>query len=243
MTKETKLGIFVIAGLIALIGTIMLLGNFSLQKRYNIYILFDDIAGLPDKAKVKIAGVEVGAVSKITLEGNKAKLKVWIKQDVQIHCDTRASVVATGIIGSKYLELTMGSPSAPLLKDGDVIVGVNPVSLDKVVAQIVEKIDTLFSSFQGPQGKDLFKNLAETMENIKVVTATLRKGLENQEAKITAIVNNFDSFSKNLSDITGENRDDIRVAIKQIRESRKKASAAPAVTPEAAAEPAATPAQ
>jgi len=222
MTQETKLGLFVLAAIACLVVSIMLLGDFQFQRRYDLNIFFTDIAGLPAKAKVKIAGVEVGAVKKITLVGNKAKITVWIKYDVPIHRDARASIAATGLIGSKYLELTMGSDSEPLLKDGDSIKGIDPISFDKVISTVMEKLDTVFSMFEGEGGQNLGKNLSATIQNLRDITDSLHKALYQQEGKLSETIDNFHAFSKDMADITADNRDDIRTTIKQVKDASEK---------------------
>ena len=222
MNQETKLGLFVLAGITCLVVSIMMLGDFQFQRRYDLNILFTDIAGLPDKAKVKIAGVEVGAVKKITLVGNKARITIWLKHDVQIHTDAQASIVATGIIGSKYLELTMGSESEPFLKDGDVIKGTSPISFEKVIATVMEKLDTVFGMFEGEDGKNMGKNIAATIKNLKEITDSLHKALYNQEDKLAETIDNFHSFSKDMAEITSDNREDIRETIKQVKAASEK---------------------
>ncbi|MHB9154548.1 MAG: MlaD family protein [Endomicrobiales bacterium] len=202
--------------------SIVLLGNFQFQGGYNLSILFDDISGLPDKAKVKVAGVDVGGVQNIALEGNKAKVKIWIRKGVQFHRDARAEIVSTGIIGSKYLQLSRGSADAPLLQNGDVIVGKTPVSLENMVSDVMAKIDSLVQSFQGEEGKDIGRNLAQTLDNLRAVTGTLRAGLDQQETKITGIIDNLHSFSEDIAGITSENRENLKGMIAEIREAAGK---------------------
>ncbi|MBN1621061.1 MAG: MCE family protein [Endomicrobiales bacterium] len=219
MNQETKLGLFVLVGIVGLLVTIILLGDFQFQGRYHLNILFSDIAGLPDKAKVKIAGVEIGAVKEISLEGNKAKVMVWIKRNVKIHSDAKASIVSTGLIGSKYLELTIGSEDAPVLKDGDVIVGVDPLSFDKVVQDVMEQLDAITKPFKGKTGKNIGDNLAKTLENMREVTDTLRVTLYAQEQDLKEIVRDFHTFTRNMAEIS---QDDLKVAVSSIRNISEK---------------------
>ncbi|MEI8217465.1 MAG: MlaD family protein, partial [Elusimicrobiota bacterium] len=217
MTKETKLGIFVFAGIFCFILTIMVLGDFQFQRRYTLNILFHDIAGLPAKAKVKIAGVEVGSVKTIALDGNKAKVTVWLNRGIELHADTRASIVATGIIGSKYLELTMGSPSEKVLQKGDTITGLDPVSFDKLIADTMEQIASLVSSFKGTSGRSAGQNIADTLDNLRQISGTLKRAIADQETKVVDIVDNVNKFTGDLAEITADNKDDIRAAMKEIR--------------------------
>ncbi len=222
MTNEAKLGGFVLLGLVALIVSIMLLGDFQFTRKYDLNILFHDIAGLPGKSRVKIAGVEVGGVKRISLEGNMAKVTIWIRHDIPVHNDAVARIVTTGIIGSKYMELTMGSPEAPLLKDGDTIHGIEPMSFDKVMSDLMEQLDAFTAPFKGAGMKNLGENLSKTLENLRKVSETLKVEIADHEERINNIVRNVDAFSQNLADITSDNKDDIRAVIKQIKDVSQK---------------------
>ncbi|MBN1824119.1 MAG: MCE family protein [Endomicrobiales bacterium] len=219
MTQETKLGLFVLAAVTALVVSIALLGDFQFQSRYKLNILFNDIAGLPSKAKVKIAGVEVGTVKEITLEENKAKVTVWIKEGIVIRSDAQASIVATGLIGSKYLELTVGKKGSPDLKDGDVITGIDPISIDKVIASVMEQLDGMSQAFKGKEGQGIVQNLDAALANIREVSETLKKTVTQHEQELSDIVENVHAFTKDMAEITAENKEAIKTTIRDISEA------------------------
>ncbi len=219
MNRETKLGMFVLMGLALLVASIMLLGDFHIRRSYEISVSFNDVSGLPDKAKVKIAGVVVGSVRKIVLQGDKAIAYVRINAGVRVHRDTKPCIVSTGIIGSKYLQLTAGTDQAPLLEEGDAISGEECVSLEQMASNLVKKVDELFSSFKGKEGQgSLGENLGDTVANLKAVSRTLKVAIGDQEEKIRRIVNNIDDFTADVAEMTAENKQDIRDAVANIKE-------------------------
>ena len=69
MKPETKLGIFTVIGLVLFGFSLYFLGGLSVTRTYDLNIKFDDVSGLPVKAPIKLAGVEVGKVKKIIIEG------------------------------------------------------------------------------------------------------------------------------------------------------------------------------
>ena len=121
MSNELKLGIFVIIGLIAVLLTIMLLGNYSLTSKYVVNTYFDNTAGLPKKAKVKISGVDVGNIKDIVLEDGKAKVILVIDRKIKLYSDATAKIVSMGIIGTKYVEITPGTPTNKVIEHGQTI--------------------------------------------------------------------------------------------------------------------------
>ncbi|MDR0724036.1 MAG: MlaD family protein, partial [Endomicrobium sp.] len=105
MSNNIKLGIFTLIGIIAIMVSIFAVGNFSLKRTYNIYIEFDNVAGLTKKAKVKMAGVDIGVLRAVSLDNGKAKLRVSLDKNVALYKDAYARVVSVGVIGTKYIEI------------------------------------------------------------------------------------------------------------------------------------------
>jgi len=69
---ETLVGLFVLLGLGALFFLALKaanLGNFSTESTYPVAARFDNIGGLKVRAPVRSAGVTVGRVTGITLDG------------------------------------------------------------------------------------------------------------------------------------------------------------------------------
>lgn len=119
---EVSVGIFVLAGLLALgylsikLGKLEVLGNSG----YEITAGFTDVGGLKSGAEVEIAGVEVGRVTAITLKNYEAQVHIRMKEDVKLEDDTIASVRTKGLIGEKYVQLTPGG-SERMIQPGGVI--------------------------------------------------------------------------------------------------------------------------
>jgi len=112
-----------------------LIGQFSMTSAHstNFYQLtgiFSSVAGLREGAAVQIAGVSVGQVSAITLDQTVgvAVVSMRIDKDVQLPADVIASVKTNGLIGGKYISLSLGA-SEEMLKDGGMIHDTEP-SLD-----------------------------------------------------------------------------------------------------------------
>ena len=89
MSKEAKVGIFVLLGILVLTYftfRISKVGGIA-GKGYNLTVDFETAAGLEPKANVKMAGVPIGKVEGIQLVGNNARLVLRIDPGVQIPVD------------------------------------------------------------------------------------------------------------------------------------------------------------
>lgn len=127
--KKTALdfwvGLFVVAGFIALLFLALKVGNMSslsFQATYPVKLKFDNIGGLKPRAPVKSAGVTVGRVASINFDTNTYQALVTIDLDKQYQFpkDTSAKILTSGLLGEQYIGLEPGGDSE-MLKAGDTI--------------------------------------------------------------------------------------------------------------------------
>ncbi|MBR3654294.1 MAG: MCE family protein [Elusimicrobia bacterium] len=213
MSNELKLGIFVTIGILAVLLTIMLLGNYSLTSKYIVNTYFENTAGLPKKSKVKISGVDVGNIKEIVLEEGKAKVVLVIDRKITLYSDATAKIVSMGIIGTKYIELTQGTPTNPVVEHGGTINAATGASLEELIENAIKKVDNILGDAAEGLNKDFFKNLYETVENLKKVSKTIAE----KEKQINQIVSNFNKFSADLYDVTQQNKGDIRDIVLELK--------------------------
>ena len=116
----------------------------------DVSVKMPDAAGLGPGAVVSIAGVPVGRVREVRLDGTLARAEIGIDPAAEVRTDATFAVRARSLLGEKYLAITPappveGVPGASLLADGAVVEGVPPqVEADELLAAmapVVEAID------------------------------------------------------------------------------------------------------
>jgi len=122
-TLDLWVGIFVVAGIAALVMLAMKVGNlgtYNVSDAYQVQAYFTNIGGLKTKASIKSAGVVVGRVTGITLDTERYEAKVEMSLDrrYQFPKDTFASILTSGLLGEQYIGLEAGGDEENL-KDGD----------------------------------------------------------------------------------------------------------------------------
>ena len=121
---ELFVGLFMIAGFLAFGYLALQLGELpilSAGKTYVINAEFDNISGVKKGGSVQIAGVVVGQVKRAWLgEDELAHVALQIDNGVRVPVDSMASVKSQGIVGDKYIQLTLGADDQ-LFADGDVL--------------------------------------------------------------------------------------------------------------------------
>ncbi len=118
-------GMFVVAGIGALVVLAMKVGNLStynVSESYQLQAYFTNIGGLKPQASIKSAGVLVGRVTGITLDTERYEAKVVMSIDkrYQFPKDTFANILTSGLLGEQYIGLAPGGEN-DMLKAGEVI--------------------------------------------------------------------------------------------------------------------------
>src|SRR6185369_1120669 len=102
---ETAVGAFALAGLACAAGLAAQLGRAEplFQRGYAITAAFSSAGGLKRGAAVEMAGVEIGRVVGIGLEGYRAVVTLRLHNDVKLQEDAIVSIRTRGLIGDKFV--------------------------------------------------------------------------------------------------------------------------------------------
>ncbi len=203
---EAIVGLFVIAAFALLFFmTIKLSGVRKVEgKGYKYFVIFNDVSGLVNKAKVAIAGVNAGYVDKIELTPNgKAKLTIVITKNVKLKKDASAFIKTYGFMGEKYIEIFPGH-SKELLANGSFI---SNSYTEKSIAEVADKISVAVDEFRNffkslnnsIGGKKGEEKIVTILDNFEKISSDLSTIISQNKNKFQNIVNNIDLFSKNIS--------------------------------------------
>ena len=111
---ETKLGIFVFLAILAAWAIVETLGGIDLfHKGYHVSAQFDTVQDLKVGDSVKMAGVEIGRVEKISLTASKVDVTMKLHPDAIVKTDSKATIKFTGLMGQNFVAVSFGSPTAP----------------------------------------------------------------------------------------------------------------------------------
>ncbi|HUR50637.1 MAG TPA: MCE family protein [Mycobacteriales bacterium] len=111
---------------------------------------FDRAIGVYVHSDVRILGVKVGEVTKITPKGTRVRLDMTYDASYKVPDDAKAILVAPSIVSDRYVQLTPVWRSGPLLADG-VHLGTDRTAAPVELDQIYSNIDQLNQAL-GPKG-------------------------------------------------------------------------------------------
>lgn len=140
---EIWVGFFMLFGILALLFLAFKVSGLSStigRSGYNVTAAFDNVGGLKMRSPVSLAGVHIGEVSTIKLDGLKFKAVVTMRIDSkykQLPVDTSASILTQGLLGANYINLTPGF-AHKFLNNNDSIGDTHPaLILEDLIGQLI----------------------------------------------------------------------------------------------------------
>jgi phospholipid/cholesterol/gamma-HCH transport system substrate-binding protein len=136
---ELAVGVFVMIGAVCLAYLSIKLGKLEVVggHNYEVRAEFDSASGIKPGATVEIAGVDVGRVRALTLQGDRAAIVLAVHDDVKLYTDTIASIKTRGIIGEKFVTLSPGGGGDPLAPGGVIRDTESGLDLEQLVGQFI----------------------------------------------------------------------------------------------------------
>jgi phospholipid/cholesterol/gamma-HCH transport system substrate-binding protein len=141
-TIDLWVGIFVVAGIGALLFLALKVGNlatFSSSQSYQVQAKFANIGGLKVRAPVKSAGVVVGRIADIRFDNDsfEALVSMNIDQQYAFPRDTTAKILTSGILGEQYVGLEAGGDSKMLEAGSTLRLTQSAVVLENLISQFL----------------------------------------------------------------------------------------------------------
>jgi len=244
--KSIKLGLFVSLGIL-----ILILGIYIIGVRQSIFGtslmvrgIFTDVQGLRVGSNVRFAGIEIGAVSNITIINDTSILvDFMLDKDVKkfIRKDSKAVIIVTGLLGNKVVNIMPGSFNSEIIEEGDILPtnqGVeiadvlrelqkssrNTTAVTRNLVDITDKINRgegifgqIFTDTVFSQNLDqIGSSTARLTDNFAIITDQIvnEYGLVGHLLSDTSLVKELKQVSKNLS-VASENLVNIANKINQ----------------------------
>jgi phospholipid/cholesterol/gamma-HCH transport system substrate-binding protein len=219
MNNKTKLGLFLVLGILAVMISIIAVGSISLSDTYKVYASFDNVIGVTKKAKVKIAGVDIGVLRGIKLVDGKALLTLSINENTVLYKNAKVSIASAGIIGTKYIEIYPGSADFERVQNGEVLSVKESVSMEDSLNGLLAKVSASLDEFSsGAKDGNIISNLADAVKDLKLVM----QNISSQNAKIVSAIKNINDFSSDLAQMTASSKQDLQGAMTNIKNASEK---------------------
>lgn len=133
---EIGVGLFLLGGLAAVAYLSLTLGGVTWnEQRYVISARFSSVGDLKTGDAVKLAGVSVGEVTRISLVDYAAETELSLQRSLELPEDTIASIQTAGLLGDAYVSLSPGA-SERALNAGQRLARTEPaINISELIAK------------------------------------------------------------------------------------------------------------
>lgn len=187
VANQIIVGIFVT---VAFFGFIFIIFNISggdgiFSSKYSLQARFKHVKGLHYGSEVSLAGLRVGVVKTIAIAKDDPKilvveLAIDKKMKDRIRKDSVASVKTQGVLGDKYIEVSIGTPTEPELEHNNEITVQEEQDIFSKSGMLVDEVKRQFE--KGGEVDALIHNLNTLSKNLTTLTSDIKtnRGLLNE---------------------------------------------------------------
>jgi phospholipid/cholesterol/gamma-HCH transport system substrate-binding protein len=235
--NNLKLGVFVLAGLLALILLLYMIGknrsvfgsNFILKAR------FENVQGLKPGNNVRYAGINAGTVKRINIL-NDTLIEVVMTIDDNMKSIIRRNAIASigtdGLVGNKVVNIVAVKQLSPLASDGDILPSKKTVDTDEMlrtlyktnndVGAIAENLKTTIGRLNNSNALWALLNEKGLPQNLQVSAANIRQATAKANDMVNdlyAVVNNVKAGKGSLGKILTDTSfaDNLNTAVAKIK--------------------------
>jgi phospholipid/cholesterol/gamma-HCH transport system substrate-binding protein len=201
MKSLVKIGVFATLCFVILALLIWQIEDWNPFKPEGRHVdaVFDSVAGLDNKASVRVAGVRVGEVDSVGLDGNRARVTIRLDQPLPLTVGTTARVANLGLLGEKYIEIVPGPADAPPLPPDAVLPGITPPSIDDAMAKLSDIGESIQQVTGALAGEDFGGNINLLVKDILLTSAEIRALVAENRANVGSAIRNFDQVGSTLA--------------------------------------------
>jgi phospholipid/cholesterol/gamma-HCH transport system substrate-binding protein len=200
------------------------------KKTYIVYFSHEISGGIAQGTDVQFAGKNVGVVTDVDVnEDHHVEVTITIDESIAIRTDAKVTIRSVGLLGGeKYMQISPGTPQAPLLDTANVIPGEETVAIQallEVISQvamntqrITTSVDHLLASGDQPGELMITLHMAQTLINdVNTTISSVNRVLNKNEQDIHTIVNQAAHLTNQMNGLLAANRGKIDTTIATVQ--------------------------
>lgn len=190
--RERLVGTFTLLAIAVVIALVIVNSKAShiFKQTVEFHAYFNDAQGVAPDTLIRVSGIEVGRVASVGLdERNRVHVVIAVEERHRsvVRTDSQASLGSLSLLGKPSIQISAGSPEAPLLPDGATIATKEPKSLDEILQELDPVLESLKITIEGVS---------------EIVTAMQPERMEQTLAELDVAAHNFRVLSDRM--VAGE---------------------------------------
>jgi phospholipid/cholesterol/gamma-HCH transport system substrate-binding protein len=190
---------------------VVTIGNIGFGETKEYDAVFTDVTGVNTGDDIRIAGVKVGSVEDIEIEGRDlARVSFTVDESTPLDRSTEARIRYRNLVGQRYIALTPGAGPSGVLHEGATI----PVSQTQPALDLTVLFNGFKPLFQALSPEDVnrlsyeiirvFQGEGGTMESLLAHTASVTNTIADRDRVVGALIDNLNDVLTTLNRRDGQ---------------------------------------
>ena len=182
---ETKVGFFVLAGLLAMAGLIVAFGKLGnyFRKTYPVIVEFEDARDILKNSKVLLRGAQIGIVSDTPIYRvgqNYVELTLRIDQGTQLPTNSKFRIDQYGMLGDRFVRVVPPEKmDGTFILSGTRVKGEQEAGLNAMLASAGPALDEIRGAARRVEG--FAKSAQELLDEAKNGKGPLYAGMKDEK--------------------------------------------------------------
>ncbi|MBX5489061.1 MAG: MCE family protein [Mycolicibacterium hassiacum] len=215
-----KVGIFTAVMLLMLAGLVLTFGQFRFGSTHTYHADFTSVSRLKTGQDVRIAGIPVGKVKSIAINGDHATVTFTVDKRQQLYTSTRAAIRYQNLTGDRYLEIFGGPGELRSLPPGGTIPRENTqpaVDLDALLGgfrPVLKGLDGAKVNEISNAIIELLQDKGATLADVLANTAEFTHTIADRDRLIDETIDNLTTVLA----AAAEKSDDLAVSVGKLQQ-------------------------
>ncbi|MCT4641684.1 MAG: MlaD family protein [Bacteriovoracaceae bacterium] len=210
--NELKVGFLTVLAIVSLVVVSMTItankSGFGTYVEYKT--ILKDATGIYEKSSIKVAGIVAGRIKKIELSGSEALITFEVLEQIKMTKNSSLRIKSVGFLGDKYIDIFLGDQNAQRLPAGSMVgssggEGFEALGKDageilkdvKVIAKAIK--DAMYDDDKNNVVKDIIGNVRVFSNDVKRISASLRKLVTGNEEKLSRTLDNLNKIAAQIA--------------------------------------------
>ncbi|MGW0250199.1 MCE family protein [Nocardia goodfellowii] len=164
---------------------------------YTVHAVFENALNLPDQAKVKIGGSDVGVVSNIRTKNFQAVVDLTIRKDIELPKGSSAELRQATPLGDVFVAVSKpkSDPGTQMLTDGDTL----PLEVTSAGATVEELLISVSMLFNGGG----IASLSRLTSELDSIVGGRGEQLAHLIKEMTGVVGSLNANTQHIDNVLG----------------------------------------
>lgn len=225
-SQEIKVGVMVVVSFAVLVAFLIIISGVEWERKENIYTArFGFSAGVEPGSLVRFGGMIAGAVEQSYIpDDDNSKIEVVLRVNAKtpVKTDSYATITTINLMGDFYVEITTGSPSAPLLPSGSRLASkeVPPLSqLSGPLTAVSGQAEILLRNLNAILDEQNRAHFASMVANADTLLARSMPDISGIVVNLKLLTEQLASVSAKMDRLMGDNAASLEMTLEQMHKT------------------------